>query len=882
METTLPIVVILSAIPVEYQAIKSHLTNITADESEDGTIYEKGEFHSDGQDWTVVIRETGQGNVNATSAVYLSWEKYEPDVVIFCGIAGGIKDVNIGDIVVASKVYNYHSGKHGTVFSARPDTWSPSLAILERAKQEAQNGHWQHPQITSEQLVSKFRILVKPIASGEEVVASTKTETLSRIASHYNDAVAIEMEGYGFLSAAERRGVNERLLIRGISDLLDNKGESDRQGCQQLAASNAAKFTFQVLRNFRPKSLIARSNLTEVQAPKKKEEAGRQDKARIVEEGAKNNRSSEELRVIEHFRNELRQKGTYEIGIEERIRLFVLAGSLLPYNVKFNELGNHLLHKMYLYRSNLNLTSNEQYLVYTTLLKDSWNCKTGWFWLRKIPSKRTIEILEQDAAAQTGDDKTREGAIKILEILESTQAEKSFGKILKDCEHTQKRYILDYLCIYGSKKSLGVVDELTVGEHEGVTSKAILAKIGILSRHEPLKAIQTMIEEAQKDPKICEEASLAKVMDSMSTRNLRRLSAHSFLHASKELAKRGKATTDELNKLLESDIPEIRFLCYSGLLKQGSVFDPKEILNNWPKSRSRGGFLGLFSTYYSEPKGKEWLEKTLLEAYLKMPITELEGSVESRYRKEIAYLAWGLNGGRSVVDVIRNDLKTNFKRHKVSLLEKIAAAKEDSTEDQQTKERLQNTENNMTEGLIESAFKVLRKYGNTSDKVTAKAYIKSENAQVKTAAVDLFAKYAGKKDIDILLEPANDGDVKNRTIATKSILKLNGEDKHIQILLDSSYSDVIREVIHWHIENNKTLNRSKMTILLCSKNDEIRLLTAAYAIKTCSRPQLVSLLNRYLSGETYYYDVVCWLDRVLFAPKELSQGYKKKLIERLD
>ena len=66
-ENTLPIVVILTAIPVEYKAVRTFVENVKEEVTEDGTIYEVGVFSSDGQQWNVVMRETGPGNVTATS-----------------------------------------------------------------------------------------------------------------------------------------------------------------------------------------------------------------------------------------------------------------------------------------------------------------------------------------------------------------------------------------------------------------------------------------------------------------------------------------------------------------------------------------------------------------------------------------------------------------------------------------------------------------------------------------------------------------------------------------------------------------------------------------------------------------------------------------------
>lgn len=878
-ENVFPVVVILTAIPVEYQAVKVCVEHTKEDIAEDGTIYESGVFRSDGQQWTVVIRETGAGNVPATSAVHLAWERYHPDVMLFCGIAGGRKDVEIGDVVVPDKVYNYHSGRVELDFSARPVTYCPSQAIIERAKLEGQSHDWTRAEITSERSAKETKVLVKPIASGEELVASRNSDTLERISRHYNDAVAIEMEGYGFLHAAQKCGVKERLLIRGISDLLDKKQESDRQDCQQLASRNAAAFAFHVLRKFRPKSMIERTDLTEKRAPEKRDETTQHEKTRTPE-GSKSSGQIPELTVVTRFRDKLEAKGIYEIGVEERVRLFVLAGSLLPYNVKCRELGNHLLHRMYLNRDNEDLTSNEEYLIYTTLLGDSWDRKTGWYWLRKTSSKRLVQLLEQDAVSKIGDDESRRGAIRRLQMLEPSKAEASLVKIVKDCEHEQKRSILDYFCAHGSSKALDVVEKLTVGEHEGVTSKAILAKVGILSRCDPAQAVKIMVDEAKKDPKLCEEAALGIVISKMNTRILRKLTAANYLYAFRELARRGKASDAELERMLQSNDPETQFLGYSELLKRGVKFDPEEIRSKWPKSQrwSPFGFFGI----YHETQGKNWLEKALLEAYLQMPIAELEKNVQFTGQGRIVYLAWGLRGADSVVQVIRDDVRERFERLRVSRLAKIEALKEDAARIQKMKDDLQTIESSVVAELTVSALKVLEKYGNAGDKVLAKTFLKSEDAQVRAAAVDLFAKYAGKGDIDGLSKIVSDGDAEARIVAAKRILKLDAGETRSLDLLESSYSDVVKETICWCIANKERLDRTKVSALLCSENDEIRLLATAYAAKTWTRERLVSLLKRYLGGKTYYYDVVCWLDRVLYAPTNLAQGYKKKLIKRFD
>jgi nucleoside phosphorylase/tetratricopeptide (TPR) repeat protein len=238
-------VVIVTALPVEYLAVRAHLTDISEDEHEEGDVYERGLFYSGEHVWEVGIVEMGSGNPNAAQKTERAIAYFKPDAVLFVGVAGGIKDVTIGDVVIATKVYGYHSGKADDEFKVRPEIGLPNHRFKERACAEARKSDWLIRLTTVPDPVP--HVFYGPIAAGEQVVASTQSESYKLIRNSYSDALAVEMESYGFLKAAQAHSGLEALVVRGISDLIEGKLDADRSGSQERASRHAAAFSFEVL-----------------------------------------------------------------------------------------------------------------------------------------------------------------------------------------------------------------------------------------------------------------------------------------------------------------------------------------------------------------------------------------------------------------------------------------------------------------------------------------------------------------------------------------------------------------------------------------------------------------------------------------------------------
>jgi nucleoside phosphorylase len=243
--------VIITALPLEYLAVKKHVANLQELIHPKGNVYEKGIFIGEYHTWEVCIAEVGVGNATCAYQTERVISYFNPEVVLFVGIAGGIKDLNLGDVVVPEKAYGYESGKiSDSGLLIRPEVGRSSFTLYERAKAESRNNNWKL-RLSEEERKYEIAVILKPIAAGEKVITSKKSEVYDLIYKHYNDTVAVEMEGSGFYTACHANEGLQFLIVRGISDLLKDKSVTDASGYQEIAAKNACAFAFEVLSKFK-------------------------------------------------------------------------------------------------------------------------------------------------------------------------------------------------------------------------------------------------------------------------------------------------------------------------------------------------------------------------------------------------------------------------------------------------------------------------------------------------------------------------------------------------------------------------------------------------------------------------------------------------------
>ncbi|GLZ42447.1 hypothetical protein Acsp05_60710 [Actinokineospora sp. NBRC 105648] len=190
-----------------------------------------------------MLVETGMGNNIAAIETSRAIDGFEPEVAIFVGVAGGLKDVEIGDVVAADYVYGHESAKLTDKFQSRIKSFGCGFPLVHVARMVRRKECWHH-RVTSGQTPTSY---VGPLASGEQILAGVRTQTHDLIEQFCGDSLAVETEGWGFLFAAHASGDLPAIVVRGISDLTAGKSAEMDLANQPAAADHAAAFAFELI-----------------------------------------------------------------------------------------------------------------------------------------------------------------------------------------------------------------------------------------------------------------------------------------------------------------------------------------------------------------------------------------------------------------------------------------------------------------------------------------------------------------------------------------------------------------------------------------------------------------------------------------------------------
>ncbi len=200
----------------------------------------------EGRELKIVCAHLAQmGPIASTHATTALLSEYRPRLLLMTGICGGFADqVDIGDVVVADKSWDWQAGKwadDGTLATA-PDQRDASPDLVAEARGLDAELLAAHSTFVGARPERVPRLLVGPMVTGSSVVASLDIQKVFR--GQHRKMAAVDMECYGLYYAAENHADApvRAICIKAVSDLADRSKSDDFQRyCSEMSAHIALK-----------------------------------------------------------------------------------------------------------------------------------------------------------------------------------------------------------------------------------------------------------------------------------------------------------------------------------------------------------------------------------------------------------------------------------------------------------------------------------------------------------------------------------------------------------------------------------------------------------------------------------------------------------------
>lgn len=246
-------IAILTAVDKEYETIRNLFSNErigSIKECVNGAFYyEIVPVSINCVDIDVIIGISDQGNVEASISVNDILRKFNPDLFFFAGTCGGIKDVEIGDSIIATKVFDIFRGKDSDIWYAKPiDSGmdSKNLGLCKSVMMSVNRGE----KLSELYKDSNNKLHMGFIGSSSAIVASEKSNIRKMIEKQYAHIIGIEMEGYGFYQTLEKNEYRSGIMIRAVTDDAKTKTQSQDDYVQPIGMNKVYYVIYELIHKY--------------------------------------------------------------------------------------------------------------------------------------------------------------------------------------------------------------------------------------------------------------------------------------------------------------------------------------------------------------------------------------------------------------------------------------------------------------------------------------------------------------------------------------------------------------------------------------------------------------------------------------------------------
>jgi len=562
-------------------------------------------------------------------------------------------------------------------------------------------------------------------------------------------------------------------------------------------------------------------------------------------------------------------KGAPEVGETDATRLYLASASLAKNRHTLETLSVHDINLAYKHRKEIAPTERERHLLERTLLGTDADVVPGWYWFKDMTEQDVKWQLLSLSLVDGNEAVARAATAKFgfMHLRSDDYNQALTDEMLARPQQVAREY-LTYLGRFGTVADVEKIDTAMTKVGDRFPDEAYLAKKLIEARANPAQVLK-LAESAKSDivNKLLAQASATRESIAVEDLNGALTSQHPQVRrfALGEMIRRCELGPEKARQLLTDDSTQVAKAALSYLLTSDAQIEESLISKVFEK----------------EPQGRR---EALSLWYSRQPADVVRLKASWYNAGWIAYWAMGEHHFDEFARQIRADLSSRFAVWRAEGMARLQAENRGGEaalwDANITKDRLDDY---LLQQFAAAAMNALALHGQQSDVEFARTYLPELSyGDAQWAAVRLLAKHGVSTDSAILLRVAQTTfDDSLREFAARAALHLApGKEGAAAALLGGDNAMLISLALASLVQTDPCEAERRAIELLHKEADSPRIKALAVLVSRLEPQRLEELLDGYATGQ-YYYNVVCWLDRVLYAPEPIRSAYRNLFLVEL-
>lgn len=574
----------------------------------------------------------------------------------------------------------------------------------------------------------------------------------------------------------------------------------------------------------------------------------------------------------------------------EVARVFLISGTLISRGYTNLVIGTHEINLLYKHRSELHAAIDERIEILRSMIGSGRNLNPGWFWFQDLQEQPILDQLFKFAVDDAVDD-IRIGALDLLTLTKFEIPQESWPLLpLRHESWNVRLSAFNYLAEMGDERVIEFLEEVaTDAEDSLTTADARDARFRILSRLRPDDALGETISQDEfvsSDKLRNLEESAANASEQTLLQGVESSSEEMKKLCARELARRGRLPTEVAHKLVQGFSLPVRAIALESLAQEGKLPGPslvREFLKD-PEADSRTPFENIGRLMGGKrAEAAPDSDSIITNFYSNQSVDATLAAVDwFSPDGRLAYKALALNHFEFIEPTIRQDLAAGFSRIREESLRRIEAESGPEVA-RKWESGWKELGDFVTSQFAEAALLGIAKNGTPGAAEIAKPYLSQDTFGLRGAAVKVVCKFGDSGYAGDLIRIAKETYGERQKETALGALKLSSNPAETAAeLLRSDSADLAKVAFSWMLHQDSYDFSDAFRDFLHDEDAGFRLRSLYWLSKRLEKADLEATLAAYVENGTYYYDIVTWLDRLLYAPRRLRDSFARKLQDETD